>query len=185
MQNRLNMKQRIGVFLQRFGIVAPMEHLLRFNNPFQVLHFREGRLIGIHKGWNDVTVVGKNHLLDVAFGNSTPVTQVDPWYIGLINNTPTPVLSENDTLASHSGWSELSAYAGNRKAWDDTNAAAKVKGTTTTSDFTMNATNTVNGIFVASVDTGTSGILWATGSFDAPIAVVNTDVLKITYGLRL
>lgn len=166
------------------GVQKPIIHDLRFSNPFQCMHIRHGRVLGVYTGFNDVTVVGKNHLWDVTFGNSTPVTQVGTWYIGLINQSPTPTLSENDTLASHAGWSETTAYSGNRKAWDDTNAASKIKGTTTPSEFTMNSTLSVHGIFIASVSSGTSGILWATGSFDASVPVISSDVLRITYGLR-
>jgi hypothetical protein len=131
-----------------------------------------------------VTVVGKNHLLDVTFGNSTPVTQIATWYIGLINNSPTPTLSENDTLASHSGWSEFTSYSGTRKAWDDANAASKIKGTTSVSTFTASGSGVVYGIFIASVTSGTSGILWATGAFDATVSLIASDDLKVSYGIR-
>lgn len=150
-----------------------------------VTHIRDGRIIGKYRATNDIVVVGKNHALDVVFGNSTPVAQVDPWYIGLINNTPTPSLSENDTLASHAGWTEFTSYTGTRKAWDDANAAAKAKGTTTTSDFTISADADIYGLFVCSVTSGTSGVLWATMPFDNGIASVkNLDVFKVTYGIQ-
>lgn len=164
--------------------VVPLGSELRFSNIFAVQHFRKGRLLGVVSGHNDIVIEGKNHVLDVCFGNSTPVTQVDPWYQGLINQTPTPVLSESDTLASHAGWAEFSSYSGNRQAWTDANAASKVKGTTTISTFTMTAGGEIHGIFVASVATGTSGILWATGAFDSSLTVVTSDELKITYGIR-
>jgi hypothetical protein len=168
------------------GVISPIS----FRNPFMALHVRrmgvkmEPRVINVVNGWNDVTVVGKNHLLDVTFGNSTPVTQIDPWYIGLINNSPTPTLNEADTLSSHSGWTEFSSYSGTRKAWDDANAASKIKGTTTVSTFTSTATATVYGIFVCSVTSGTSGILWATGAFDSTVDLISGDDLKVTYGIR-
>jgi hypothetical protein len=123
-------------------------------------------------------------LLDVTFGNSSPVTQVTPWYIGLVNDSPTPVFAAGDTLASHAGWTEWTSYSGNRKAWDDANAASAIKGTTTVSAFTMSAGGTINGILVCAVSSGTSGVLWATGSFDETVDVVNTDVLNVTYGIR-
>lgn len=184
-KDKLHLTQHIGVNVERTrGIMDG----LTWRNPFKADHYRliNGvyRHINTIHGMNGVTVVGKNHMLDVTFGNSSPVTQVDPWYIGLINNTPTPTLSENDTLASHAGWSEFTTYTGNRKAWDDANAASKVKGTTSTSDFTISSDGTVYGILVASVDTGTGGILWTTGAFDDAVPVVNLDVLKITYGIR-
>jgi hypothetical protein len=186
----LNMRQKIGVSLIRAGrsILLPnrsIEHNLQFTNPFVVQLIRKGKVIKTAYGLNGVTVVGKNHMLDVTFGNSSPVTQVTPWYIGLINNSPTPVLSENDTLASHTGWTEWTSYSGNRVAWDDANAANKIKGTTTVSAFTISATGTLYGIMIASVASGTSGILWATGAFDTTLDVVNTDVINVTYGVKL
>ncbi len=163
---------------------------LVFRNPFRAQLIRRmgvkmtPRTVWVGHGFNGITVVGKNHLLDVVFGNSSPVTQVNPWYIGLIDNSPTPTLSENDTLASHAGWTEFTSYSGNRKAWDDANAASKIKGTTSVSTFTMTAGGTINGILVCAVASGTSGVLWATGSFDTTATVVTSDDLKITYGIR-
>lgn len=194
MDDLSKMRQMIGAQLIRAGeLVLPPGHRTRGissilqlgPNPFIAQLVRKGRVIKTVRGVNGVTVVGKNHMLDVTFGNSTPVTQVNPWYIGLINNSPTPVLDEADTLASHSGWSEWTSYSGNRKAWDDANAASKIKGTLTASSFTINAPGTLFGILVAAVASGTSGVLWATGGFDTTLAVVNTDVINITYGVKL
>lgn len=190
--------------------VIPMEHCLQWSNPFAAQVVRrvareqysslakkivpvldefgqqvfERRVVQEAHGFNGITIQGKNHLLACVFGNATPVTQIDPWFIGLINQSPTPVLVEADTLASHSGWSELQAYSGNRQEWDDTDASNKVKGTATVSTFAINATGEVHGIFIASVDVGTSGTLWATGGFDSSLNVVDSDELKITYGIR-
>lgn len=189
----LKLRQMIGGQIIRAGraIASPpwrdrsISHVLQFNNPFVAQLVRGGKVIKTVHGWNGVTVVGKNHMLDVTFGKGTPVTQVDPWYIGLINNSPTPVLDEADTLASHTGWSEWTSYSGNRKAWVDADAASKIKGTTTASSFTINASGTLYGIMVAAVSSGTSGVLWATGGFDTTLAVVNTDVVNVTYGVKL
>ena len=194
MLNGLKISQNVGHLLMRAGQrlaipvsqrVYPMEHQLMFRNPFIAQLVRKGRVIATTGGHNGVTIVGKNHMLDVVFGAASPVTQIDPWYIGLINQSPTPTLAEADTLSSHSGWSEFTSYSGNRQAWTDADASAKVKGTTTVSTFTISATGDVHGIFVCSVATGTSGVLWATGSFDASLPVVSADELKITYGVRL
>jgi len=181
MFGRLRFKEVIGRMMVRN---RPHSDLLQMNGVFYAHHYRQGRLIGEYRGKNGITVVGKNHILDVCFGNSSPVTQIDPWYIGLVNNTPAPVLSENDTLASHSGWAEFASYTGNRQAWDDANASAKIKGTTTPSQFDFTGSGTVYGILIASVASGTSGLLWSTGAFDTTVAVVNGDQLKVTYGIR-
>ena len=156
---------------------------LKLYGRFNAEVHRGGRLITEVPGKNQITTVGKNHILDVTFGNSSPVTQVATWYIGLINNTPTPTLLTSDTLASHSGWSETTAYSGTRKAWDDANASSGSKGVNAVSTFTMNATVTVYGIFICSVTSGTSGTLWSAGAFASPISLVNADDLKVTYTL--
>lgn len=155
---------------------------LRFSNPFHVEHFRGGKLLGVSGGFNGVTIEGKNLLLNVMFHGTTALS---PWYIGLINNTPTPTLAEADTLASHAGWTEFTAYTGNRQEWTETEAANKVIGTDTVSSFPITATTaTVNGILIASAASGTSGTLWATGSFTTPRDVISGDILRVTYGVR-
>ena len=60
---------------------------------------------------NLVTNAGLNHLLDVALSGASQITS---WYVGLTDGTPTPAAA--DTLASHSGWTEVTDYTGNRKA---------------------------------------------------------------------
>jgi|TARA_R110000751_G_scaffold295739_3_gene404440 hypothetical protein len=194
MSKQFSLRQKIGHVLTRAGRIISgaqaVDQPWLFNNPFSAQVIRRAgvkmtpRVVGMANGHNDLTIVGKNHALDVVFGAAAPVTQIDPWYIGLIDQSPTPTLAEADTLASHAGWTELTDYAGNRKEWDDADAAAKVKGTTTVSQFDINATKTVHGIFVCSVATTTTGVLWATGSFDTTLPVVSGDELKITYGLR-
>lgn len=161
-----------------------LKHSVPFRNPFAGLLIRRGRVVQIAHGFNDVTIEGKNYLLDVAFGNSSPISQIDPWYIGLISNSPTPSLAEGDTLASHAGWTEFTDYSGDREEWNDADASNKVKGSSGTSDFTITDTGELYGILVASAASGTSGILWATGAFDAPVPVASTDVFKAAYGIR-
>ena len=113
------------------------------------------------------------------------------WYIGLINNTPTPVYVAGDTLASHAGWAEFTGYSGNRKA--------AVFGTATTADpsvidnsgspaqFAISATGTIAGAFLASAATGTSGVLFSEANFQAPgpRVVANGDTLNVTYTFSL
>ena len=167
--------------------VFGMEDTLKWHNPFIGQLERDGKIISDVCGWNGVVTEGKNHLLDTVFGNSTPVTQIDPWYIGLIDQSPVPSLLDTDTLASHAGWTEFTNYSGNRQTWVDANSASGVKGTTTVASFTMGTitgTEDINGIFICSVATGTTGTLWATGSFSSSVQVVTSDVLKITYAIR-
>lgn len=179
----LNLRQGIQANVDR---LRGMKHRLLFHNTFTAELWRDGKLIFRTQGHNDIVTEGKNHILDVCFGNSSPVTQVDPWYIGIINNTPTPTLLAADTLASHTGWAELVAgtdYTGNRQAWTDANATGGAKGTDTVSTFPILTTKTAYGILICSAASGTSGTLWATGAFDEAIPLSNGDNLKINYSL--
>jgi hypothetical protein len=123
-----------------------------------------------------------NDLLDVVFGGGT---QKNPWYFGLINNTPTPTLLAADTLASHSGWAEWTGYSGNRKEWLDSAAASGSKTTSSLATFTMTAAGSLYGAFLCSVDTGTSGILWAHAALPEVHPVAIADIIKITYTVSI
>jgi hypothetical protein len=113
------------------------------------------------------------------------------WYLGLVNNSPTPSYAAGDTLASHAGWVETTDYSGNRPA--------VTFGTATTADpsvidnsgsvaqFSITGTVTVDGAFLASVDTGTSGVLFSVSAFQSPgdRSVVSGDTLNVTYQFSL
>ena len=160
------------------------EALLRFKNTFGFKLQRSGLYLPEYDfdSLNSVVTVGKNDLLDVAFGAATQKTM---WYFGLINNTPTPTLLVADTLASHTGWSEWTGYTGNRKEWVDAAAASGAKGTSSLASFTINTSGTLYGAFLCSVDTGTSGILWAHTQFPDPVPVTNGDIVKLNYTISI
>lgn len=133
---------------------------------------------------NGITTVGLNHGLDVVFHAST---QVSPWYVGLIQGSSTPTFSAADTMSSHAGWTEYTAYSQtNRVTWDEGAAAAGVTTNSVTMDYSMNASGTVAGGFLTSSSTksGTSGTLWMTATFSGGNqSVGNGDTLKLTYTL--
>jgi hypothetical protein len=84
-----------------------------------------------------------------------------------------------DTLASHAGWSEVTPYSGNRPAITFGTSSAG-SNTATAVSYTINATATVAGAFVASVNTGTSGKLYSDGDFAASRSVLSGDTLNVT-----
>jgi hypothetical protein len=156
----------------------------RLRGLFRVAHWRQDKLLRVYKFPNGIVDVGLDNILDVMFGGSA---QTDPWHIGLIDNAGFTALANADTMASHAGWSELTAYTeATRIVWPDDVAASGSKTNSTTADFSMNATNSVNGVFITSDSTkgGAGGILWSTAQFSAPVPVVNLDVLKVTYTLN-
>jgi hypothetical protein len=118
------------------------------------------------------------------------------WYIGLVNNTPTPSYSLNDTMASHGGWSEFAGYSVSGNA---TIRATCTFGSSTTADpsvisnsasvavFSITSGATVAGAFLTSSDvkSGTTGILFSEANFSSARTVAASDTLNVTYTFSL
>jgi hypothetical protein len=164
-----------------------MKKKIKLEGRFKAMVLRKGGTVERFFIQNDVTNIGIDEILDAMFTTASTPT----WYAGLINSTPTPTLSNADTMASHAGWSETASY-------DETtrpvyNPAVALNQVITNSSsvcvFTISATVTVWGCFITtfSVKSGTSGVLWSTGQFrdgaGAPTSIdlVDGDVLKVVY----
>lgn len=114
------------------------------------------------------------------------------WYLGLISGTA-PTIAAADTLASHSGWTEVpvtSGYSGNRKAiafGSATSADPSVITNPSAAQFSMLGTYVVSGAFLCTVASGTSGTLFSASAFEAPgdRSVVSGDTLNVTYTFEL
>lgn len=151
---------------------------------FTVAHYRNGQLLEEFEVQNNATIEGRNLMLDVMFNSEAPIAA---WYIGLVDGAVTPVFDENDTLASN-GWDELTSYTqATRIAWSPAAASGASIENTTRREFTINATCTVAGLFLASDNTkgGTAGVLFAGAAFDTPRNFVNGDVCQIQYTVAL
>lgn len=122
---------------------------------------------------NTVVTAGKTDIIDKYFKGSAYTAA---WYLGLKGSGS---VAAGDTLASHAGWSEVTPYSGNRPA---ITFGTTSSGSNTASpvSFTINATATVAGAFVASVNTGTAGTLYSAGDFSASRSVVSGDTLNVT-----
>ena len=114
------------------------------------------------------------------------------WYLGLVTGPGSGnTYAAGDTLASHAGWTENTDYSGNRKAVTFGSATSAdpsvINNSGSPSQFSMTGTATIAGAFLASVDTGTSGILFSVSNFQSPgdRAVVNGDTLNVTYEFSL
>ena len=131
---------------------------------------------------NGVTNGALNDVLNVYLRNTS---QTANWYIGLIDNASYTGLAAGDTISSHSGWAESVAYSNStRVQWSPGAAASQGVTNGTTSDFTMNATATIKGLFLNSDNTksGTTGTLFSTAAFSGGNQSVNSgDTLKVTY----
>lgn len=140
---------------------------------------------------NLVTTVGKNDLLDKYFKGSTYTAA---WFVGLIDaDTGWTAVAAGDTMSSHGGWQEAATtnatYSNaTRPALTlGTPTAGSVDNVASVAAFTINATNSIKGAFVTSVNTkdGTTGILYSAGAFAADRAVISGDTLNVTITLTV
>ena len=116
------------------------------------------------------------------------VTYSAAWYLGLVTGPGSgTTYAAGDTLAIHGGWTEFTDYTGNRKAvtfGSPTLADPSViSNSASPSQFVITgAGGTVAGAFLASVDTGTSGILFSEGDFTGGDKIVASgDTVNVTY----
>lgn len=160
-----------------------------------VFHFKcydaDGNLKWEEKTHNLVVNQGLQDMNTKYFSGSSYTAT---WFLGLINNSPTPSYVAGDTAALHSGWSETTAYS-------QATRPSVTFGTATTADpsvisnsaspasFSINGTVTVAGAFLISNSTkgGTSGVLFSESTFQSPGArsVVSGDTLTVTYQFSL
>lgn len=141
----------------------------------------DGKLKWEDTAKNIVTNQGLNHILDVVLHGTTAVS---PWYVGLTDGTPT--VAAADTISSHAGWVEVTAYADNRKEYVE--AAASSQSTTNSANkasFAINAdSTTIGGAFLFSAATGTTGTLLCVAAFTGgDKAADNGDTLEVTYSI--
>lgn len=127
---------------------------------------------------NLVTSVGLTYITGAGL---LGVAADSTWFVGLADANP--AFAAGDTLASHAGWTEATEYDEvNRQAWTGVaGAAGAASNSSSPSVFTINATISVEGAFIASVNTGTSGTLLC----EAPMAVqrdlIDNDVITVIY----
>jgi hypothetical protein len=114
-------------------------------------------------------------------------------YLGLIEGPGAGnTYAAADTLASHAGWVEFVNYSGARKAVTFGPATladpSVIDNSGTPSSFTISGLGgVVAGAFLATVDSGTSGVLFSEANFQAPgdRTVVSGDTLNVTYTFSL
>lgn len=169
-------KTELGMGLQAGLVMNPS-----FVEAMEAPHFgfkiecvgADGKVKWVEEFRNLVTTGGKNSILSVYFDAATQITT---WYLGLKG---TGSAAAADTLASHAGWSEVTPYAGNRPAITfGTASAGSLAGSQIA--FTINASATVAGAFIASAASGTTGTLYSAGDFSASRSVVSGDTLNVT-----
>jgi hypothetical protein len=143
---------------------------------------RDGNLKWVEEIPNLVTTVGLNDSLDKHFKGSGYTAA---WYVGLTAGSPTP--AAGDTMTSHGGWTEVTAYsdATRRTLTLGSVAGGSVDNSASKAVFNINATTTVGGAFTVDNSTkgGTTGILYGVAAFSANRSLASGDVLNVTVTL--
>lgn len=124
----------------------------------------------------------------------TGVGYTAAWYIGLYGSAASNNPAAADTMASHAGWTEITAYS-------QATRPACTFGVPTTADpsvatntaapatYNINGSVTIGGAFLTSSNTkgGATGVLFSASDFQAPgdRIVVSGDTLTVTYTFSL
>jgi len=130
---------------------------------------------------NIVTNAGLNDLLDKYLKGSAYTAA---WYVGLTDGTPT--VAAGDTMASHAGWTEITAFTeGARPALTlGTVASQSVDNSASKATFSINAdSQTIGGSFLVTNSTkgGSTGILYSVAAYTAgDKSLDNGDTLNVT-----
>jgi hypothetical protein len=108
-------------------------------------------------------------------------------YIGLTDATPT--IAAADTMASHSGWAEVTAYdEAARPAWGQGAASGGVTTNSSAATFTASGTTNVGGGFLSNNATkgGTAGTLFSVkAASEGNRSLVDDDTLDVTISLTV
>lgn len=139
---------------------------------------KQGKLRWIEEIENLVCNGGLDDILSKYFKGSSYTAA---WYMGLKG---AGTIAAADTLASHGGWTEFTSYTGNRQAVTLGSVSGQsVNNSGAVNAFAITGSGTVAGGFMATVATGTSGILYGAADFGTSRSVINGDTLNVTVTL--
>ena len=157
-----------------------MKSGLKFGGIFRIKCYnKDGVLLWEDNPKNLVTDEGLAHIMDSMFVLSG-VTPNAAYYIGLTDGGPTVVAS--DTLTLHPGWAEILDYTGDRPEFVKARTNLVVDNLLNKAVFTMSGPATVGGAFIASVDTGSTGILLSGTEFTSGDKLIsNGDTIEVSY----
>ena len=143
----------------------------------------DGNLIAQDTFYNLVVTEGLNHSIDTQFNGSAYTAS---WYVGITGGTPS--FAAGDTMSSHAGWTEVTAYDETTRQTLTLSSASSGSADNSASKavFTINANGTtVGGAFIVTDNTkgGTTGTLYGGGAFtqgDQTIGSGSTVTVTVT-----
>lgn len=183
MEHERNVELEFGAYAER---QAPIEiGAKRLKNIFRFEAFdKDGELKWVEEFENLVVNEGLDDSLDKHLKGSAYTAA---WYVGLTDGTPTP--AAGDTMASHAGWAEVTAYSeANRQTLTLGSVSGQsVDNSASKASFSINSNGTtIGGGFVTTDNTkgGSTGTLYGIGAFSAGDKTLdNGDTLNVTVTL--
>lgn len=179
MEGNLKLSDRVAADVIRGG-AAPKEGI-KFNFHWHVECLdKNGKRKWVDEFDNLIVNTGLDDALDKWLKGSGYTAS---FFVGLTDGTPTQ--AAGDTMASHTGWTEVTAYSetvrqtltlGSVSSQSVDNSASKAS-------FSINGSTTVGGAFVTTNNTkgGTSGTLISVGDFTGgDRSLSNGDTLNVT-----
>ena len=159
-----------------------MESNIKVGGIFEIVCFGSD---GIEK-WRDtaknlVTNEGLDTILNLLLKGTA---NIDPWYVGLTDGTPTTAAGDQLT-GTHAGWTEIEDYTeGVRQEFvDGALSSQSVSNSASKASFAIDATVTVGGAFLASSATfGANGLLLCVAAFTGGDKAPDSgDTLEVQY----
>jgi hypothetical protein len=153
-------------------------------------HYRGGSLVHTQTGSNTFTTEGMARILNVQFRAQATDAAI---YVGIFKNNVTPATGNTAAVCLGAGGTygecqdaDYDSPATNRPAYTiASTSTASCTNAASAASFTMHASITVYGAFLASsqAKTATTGTLFCGKAFGTARAVIDADVLAVTYVL--
>lgn len=151
----------------------------------------DGKLKWEAESHNLVVNQGLKYMNDAALDAGTQITT---WYIGLYGAGASNSPAATDTMASHPGWTEVTAYTGTNRPTCTFGPATTadpsvITNTGSAASFSINASTTIGGAFLTSdapKSPGNTGTLFSAADFTGGDRSVSSgDTLNVTYTFNL
>lgn len=193
--------ERIPIDLANLGNTADVRHAakhfldggLSLHGHVYTKHYRDGKLIhDCDQGGNTFTTEGMARILNIVFRAQTTEAAI---YVGIFKNNVTPAVG--DTAAAKLGAAgtygecqdaDYDSPATNKPAYTiASTSTASCTNAASAASFTIAGSITVYGAFLstATAKTATTGTLFCAKAFSSSRAVIDNDVLAVTYVLSL
>lgn len=184
----MKLDRKTGMVLSAGQLSAPaliaaenVRNKIRLNHHWRFEAFSsEGDFLWDDEFDNLVVNEGLNDYLDKYYKGSTYTAA---HYVGLADGTPS--FAAGDTMSTHAGWTEVTAYSeGARQTFTPgTVASQSVDNSGSVAAFSINGSTTVGGGFLSTDNTkgGTAGILVGGNAFSGGDRTLNNgDTLNVT-----